>query len=184
MYYRLGAVTDIHHLIVIYLHEVEVRNMKKFVKKPLAIAVLMLTFGGVANMAHANSVEQSQNVSATKEVKQGGNFKAEFIASPDEIVSGRQGKDVTAFILKVSDSAEHSGWRLVPTGSSEGGYMYDDSGNHVSLYATSWKWDMTDSNWYVDDPGNVELEEHLYLTQGDVVPPGEYHFTGRVEEYL
>ncbi|HFI1947295.1 TPA: MyfA/PsaA family fimbrial adhesin [Yersinia enterocolitica] len=158
--------------------------MKKFVKKPLAIAVLMLTFGGVANMAHASSVVQGQDVSASKEVKQGGNFKVEFIASPDEIVSGRQGKDVTAFILKVSDSAEHGGWRLIATGSSKGGYMYDDSGNRLSLYATSWRWDETDSNWYLSDPGNVELEEHLYLAKGDVVSPGEYHFTGRVEEYL
>lgn len=41
-------------------------NMKKLVKKPLAIAVLMLTFGGVANMAHAGSVIQSQDVFASK----------------------------------------------------------------------------------------------------------------------
>lgn len=65
-------------------------NMKKFVKKPLAIAVLMLAFGGIVNMAHASSVIQSQDVSASKEVKQGGAFKVEFTASSDEIVSGRQ----------------------------------------------------------------------------------------------
>ncbi|EMJ3184585.1 TPA: MyfA/PsaA family fimbrial adhesin [Yersinia enterocolitica] len=159
-------------------------NMKKLVKKPLAIAVLMLTFGGVANMAYAGSVIQSQDVSASKEVKQGGAFKVEFTASSDEIVSGRQAKDVAVFILKVSDSAEHSGWRLIPTGSSKGGYMYDDSGNSVELHGAHWSWVGVDNNWYKHDSGNDELEEHLYLAKDEMVPPGTYHFTGRVEEYL
>ena len=159
-------------------------NMKKLVKKPLAIAVLMLTFGGVANMAHANSVVQGQDVSASKEVKQGGAFKVEFTASPDEIISGRQGKDVAAFILKVSDSAEHSGWRLIATGSSKGGYMYNDMGNRLPLHSSSWKWEDADSNWYINNSGNTVIEDHLYLAKGEVVPAGRYHFTGRVEEYL
>ncbi|HDV7158723.1 TPA: MyfA/PsaA family fimbrial adhesin [Yersinia enterocolitica] len=159
-------------------------NMKKLVKKPLAIAVLMLTFGGVANMAYAGSVIQSQDVSASKEVKQGGAFKVEFTANSDEIVSGRQAKDVAVFILKVSDSAEHSGWRLIPTGSSKGGYMYDDSGNSVELHGAHWSWVGVDNNWYKHDSGNDELEEHLYLAKDEMVPPGTYHFTGRVEEYL
>ncbi|MFQ6291171.1 MyfA/PsaA family fimbrial adhesin [Yersinia enterocolitica] len=161
-------------------------NMKKFVKKPLAIAVLTMAFGGIVNMAHADSVTvvQAQDVSASKEVKQGGAFKVEFTASPDEIVSGRQAGDVTAFILKVSDSAEHSGWRLIPTGSSKGGYMYDDSGNSVELHGANWYWGEADNNWYKNDSGNDELEEHLYLAKNEMVPPGTYHFTGRVEEYL
>ncbi|HHL2499531.1 TPA: MyfA/PsaA family fimbrial adhesin [Yersinia enterocolitica] len=158
-------------------------NMKKLVKKPLAIAVLMLTFGGVANMAHASIVE-SKDVSASKEVKQGGAVKIEFTANPSEIVSGRQEKDATVFILKVSDSAEHSGWRLYGTGSSVGGYMYDDSGTRVGLHGAAWRWVDIDKNWYKNDSGNGELEEHLYLARGDVVKPGIYHFTGRVEEYL
>ncbi|EKN6013277.1 hypothetical protein DVQ57_01255 [Yersinia enterocolitica] len=159
-------------------------NMKEFVKKPLAIAVLMLTFGGVANMAHAGSVVQRQDISASKEVKQGGEFKVEFTASPDEITSGRQGKDVAAFYLKVSDSAEHSGWRLIPTGSSKGGYMYDDKGNRVELHSSLWSWVGPDNNWYINNTGNTVLEDHLYLAKGQVVPAGTYHFTGRVEEYL
>ncbi|MBX9495080.1 MyfA/PsaA family fimbrial adhesin [Yersinia enterocolitica] len=159
-------------------------NMKEFVKKPLAIAVLMLTFGGVANMAHADSVVQRQDVSASKEVKQGGEFKVEFTASPDEIISGRQGKDVAVFYLKVSDSAEHSGWRLIPTGSSKGGYMYDDKGNRVGLHSSSWSWVGPDNNWYIHNTGNSVLEDHLYVAKGQMVPAGTYHFTGRVEEYL
>ncbi|HHA0033782.1 TPA: MyfA/PsaA family fimbrial adhesin [Yersinia enterocolitica] len=158
-------------------------NMKKLVKKPLAIAVLMLTFGGVANIAHASTV-QGEDVSASKEVKQGGAFKVEFTASPDEIVSGSQAEDVAAFVLKVSDSAEHSGWRIIPTGSSKGGYMYDDSGNSVPLHGAHWSWVDLDNNWYKHDSGNDELEEHLFIAKGEVVQPGTYHFTGRVEEYL
>ncbi|WP_339099408.1 MyfA/PsaA family fimbrial adhesin [Yersinia enterocolitica] len=158
--------------------------MKKFVKKPLAIAVLMLTFGGVANMAHATSTMQSQDVFASKEVKEGGTFKVEFTASPDEIVSGRQENDVTAFILKVSDSAVHGGWRLVATGTSEGGYMYDDDDNRVELHSSSWEWVGRDSNWYINDGGNTTLENRLYVAKGEVLPAGTYHFTGRVDEYL
>ncbi|ELW8195828.1 MyfA/PsaA family fimbrial adhesin [Yersinia enterocolitica] len=159
-------------------------NMKEFVKKPLAIAVLMLTFGGVANMAYAGSVVQRKDISASKEVKQGGEFKVEFTASPDEITSGRQGKDVAAFYLKVSDSAEHTGWRLIPTGSSKGGYMYDDKGDRVVLHSSSWSWVAQDNNWYIHNAGNTVLEDHLYLAKGQMVPAGTYHFTGRVEEYL
>ncbi|ELY5219256.1 MyfA/PsaA family fimbrial adhesin [Yersinia enterocolitica] len=158
-------------------------NMKKFVKNPLAIAVLMLTFGGVANIAHASTVA-SEDVSASKEVKQGGTFKVEFTASPDEIVSGKQAEDAAVFILKVSDSAEHSGWRLIPTGSSKGGYMYDDSGNSVPLHGAHWLWVDLDNNWYKSDSGNSEQEEHLYVAKGEWVQAGTYHFTGRVEEYL
>lgn len=158
-------------------------NMKKFVKKPLAIAVLMLTFGGVANIAHARTIK-SQDVSATKEVKRGGILKVEFTASPDEIVAGKQAADVAAFILKVSDTGDHTGWKLVPTGSSKGGYMYDDSGNKVPLHASGWSWVASDELWSKKDNGHTQLEEHLYLAKGEEVKAGQYHFTGRVEEYL
>ncbi|EPB4500200.1 MyfA/PsaA family fimbrial adhesin [Yersinia enterocolitica] len=159
-------------------------NMKKFVKKPLAIAVLMLIFGGVANMAHAGTIIQSQDVSASKEVKQGASFKVEFTASPDEIISGRQESDVNVFILKASDSAEHTGWRLVTTGTSEGGYMYDDNGNRRPLHSRSWTWEEGGHNWYITDGGNAAVGDELYVAKGEVVPAGTYHFTGRVEEYL
>ncbi|CNB95522.1 adhesin [Yersinia frederiksenii] len=160
--------------------------MKKYVKKPLAIAVLMLTFGGVANIAHASNTKtlDSLAVSATKEVKKGGTFTVKFSASSNEIVSGKQAKTVPVFILKVSDTAEHSGWRLVPTGSSKGGYAYDDSGNTVPLHGTNWTWGERDNNWYINDSGNAELEEDLTFAAGDVIAAGTYHFTGNVEEYL
>ncbi|HDL6960910.1 TPA: MyfA/PsaA family fimbrial adhesin [Yersinia enterocolitica] len=159
-------------------------SINKFAKKPLAIAILMLAVGGGANMAHATSVVQAQDVSASKEVKQGGEFKVEFTASPDDIFSGRQDENKTIFVLKVSDSAEHSGWRLIPTGSSQGGYMYDDSGNRIGLYSSSWSWVGIDNNWYKNDSGNTELEDHLYVPKGQSLKAGTYHFTGRVEEYL
>ncbi|HHL2712347.1 TPA: MyfA/PsaA family fimbrial adhesin [Yersinia enterocolitica] len=156
--------------------------MKKFVKKPLAIAVLMLTCGGVVNIAHAATLN-SQDVSASKEVKQGGAVKIEFTPSSDEIISGEQPNDVTAFILKVSDSAEHGGWRLKPTGSSKGGYMYDSSGNKVELHGKYWRWIDIDNNWYKNDSKNGVVEEDLYIAKGQVVKPGTYTFTGTVEEY-
>ncbi|HDL7748995.1 TPA: MyfA/PsaA family fimbrial adhesin [Yersinia enterocolitica] len=159
--------------------------MKKFAKKSLAIAVLMMAFGGVANMAHASNIINSQDVSADKTVKQGGAVKIEFTPSTEEIVSGVQPEDVAVFVLKVSDSAQHSGWRMVPTGSSEGGYMYNDTGNRVPLHsAAGWAWVSADNNWHIDDSSNKELEDHLYLTKGQVVQAGVYHYTGRVEEYL
>ncbi|EKN5160026.1 MyfA/PsaA family fimbrial adhesin [Yersinia enterocolitica] len=158
-------------------------NMKKFVKKPLAIAVLMLTFGGVANAAPiSDPTIASQDVSATKEIKQGGNLKVEFTASSDEIFSGRQAEDKTAFILKVSDSAEHSGWRLIPTGSSKDGNMYDDSGNTIDVDVEDWTW--STDHWYKEDGTNASLEGHVIIHRDDVVKAGTYHFTGRVEEYL
>ncbi|HFR4112396.1 TPA: MyfA/PsaA family fimbrial adhesin [Yersinia enterocolitica] len=159
-------------------------NMKKFVKKPLAIAVLMLTFGGVANMARATDVLRSQDVSAVKEVKQGGAFKAEFFPSPGEIISGKQSKEVAVFTLKVSDTAEHTGWQLVSTGSSAGGVMYTDSGDKVSVNSPEWDWSAADSSWYRNDDGNTAIEMHLVLEQGTVLKAGKYHFTGRVEEYI
>lgn len=160
--------------------------MKKFAKKHLAIAVFMMAFGGMTNMAHADTTLYSKDVSADKEVKQGGAVKIEFSASPDEIISGKQSKDITAFVLKVSDSAQHGGWSMLPTGKSKGGYMYNDSGEKVELHSTDWDWDWrssSDNKWYKTDSSNRELVNHLLIKKGDVVKAGVYHFTARVEEY-
>ncbi|EKN3593382.1 MyfA/PsaA family fimbrial adhesin [Yersinia enterocolitica] len=159
-------------------------NMKKFVKKPLAIAVLMLTFGGVANMARAADILQSQDVSATKEVKQGGAFKVEFIPSSKEVVSGKQVEDSEVFILKVSDTALHSGWALITTGSSKGGFMYTDSGDKVKLDSSEWTWSDSDDSWHINDDGNAEQEMQLLIPKDAVVRAGKYHFTGRVNEFI
>ncbi|WP_174847014.1 MyfA/PsaA family fimbrial adhesin [Yersinia artesiana] len=169
-------------------------NMKKFVKKPLAIAVLMLASSGVVNMVHADSVVRGQDlstslihqqdVSASKEIKDGDIFKIEFTASPDEIIAGRQEKDVTAFILKVSDTAEHNTWSLAGTGQSRGGYMFDGNGNRVELHSSDWTWDGTTNTWHKEDSGSAELEERLYVAKGDTLHPGKYTFTGYVSELL
>lgn len=95
-------------------------NMKKFVKKPLAIAVLMLASGGMVNMVHAEpTVINSKDISATKTVKEGGSFSVEFKATENEIVSGKLDADTPAFHLVMSDSGEHKGWNVRPTGASE-----------------------------------------------------------------
>lgn len=163
-------------------------NMKKLVKKPLAIAVLMLTFGGVANIAHASSATTiyTQDVSASKEIKEPGVLKIALTATPDEIVAGTLANDTTIFILKVSDTAKHSGWRLHGTGSSVGGYMYEESnpGKMVALHASSWTWAPAERLWRKSDSGSAEVEEHLYVTKGVKLEAGKYCFTGRVEEYL
>lgn len=157
--------------------------MKKFAKKHLAIAAFMMALGGMANMAHAAPI-YTKDVSADKEVKQSGSAKIEFVASENEIVSGEQLQDVNVFVLKVSDSAEHSGWSLIPTGESAGGYMYGDSGDKVELHSSDWKWGTFQHDWYIDSRDGGEVVDYLYLKQGQVVHPGAYHFTGRVEEYL
>lgn len=159
--------------------------MKKFAKKHLAIAVFMMAFGGVTNMAHAfDTTIYSQDVSADKEVRQDGTVKVEFAPSPNEIISGAQKEDTAAFVLKVSDSAPHSGFRLITTGESTGGYMYSDSGDKVKLYAHSWRWGSNKNNWFIDDSSSAEMADYLYLKQGQEVQSGVYHFTGRIEEYL
>lgn len=157
--------------------------MKKIAKKHLAIAAFMMALGGMANMAHAANVA-SKDVSADREVKQGGATKIEFTATDNEIISGEQSGKVNAFVLKVSDSAKHSGWRLIPTGTSKGGYMYNDSGDRVELHSANWHWVDLDNNWYRSDSSNEEVVDYLFINKGQMVQPGVYHFTGRVEEYL
>lgn len=160
--------------------------MKKFAKKHLAIAVFMMAFGGMTNMAHADrSVIYSQDVSADKEVKQGGAAKIEFAATENEVISGEQAEDANVFVLKVSDSAEHSGWSLIPTGKSVGGHMYNDS-DSIPL-GSDWSPALSEQGewfWYYTDATNKEVVSHLHVSKGQVIKPGVYHFTGRVEEYL
>lgn len=157
--------------------------MKKFAKKHLAIAAFMMALGGMANMAHANPI-YAKDVSADREVKQGGAAKVEFVATENAIISGEQLQDVNAFVLNVSDSAEHSGWSLITTGESVGGYMYNDSGDKVELHSSDWDWGAFQNSWHIENSGSTEIVNYLYLKQGQVVQPGVYHFTGRVEEYL
>ncbi|WP_145538832.1 MyfA/PsaA family fimbrial adhesin [Yersinia alsatica] len=162
--------------------------MKKFAKKHLAIAVFMMAFGGMTNMAHASETTiYSQDVSADKEVRQGGAAKVEFAPSPNEIISGVQEEVTPAFVLKVSDSAEHSGWRFIPTGSSRGSVMYNDQGDTVKLSSTSsWTWAPQQSGgyYYINGSGSQEEKAILYIVTGTKVKAGVYHFTGRVEEFL
>ncbi len=165
--------------------------MKKFAKKHLAIAVFMMAFGGMTNMAHAAApdpdapIAYTQDISADKEVKQGGAVKVEFAPSADEIISGKQKDDVKVFVLKVSDSADHAGWELAPTGQSEGGKMYSDKGDTVKLkVGANWEWDDGYATWHVADDTNQVVEGDLYVPGGAVVKAGVYHFTGQVREYV
>ncbi|HIH7576909.1 TPA: fimbrial polyadhesin major subunit MyfA [Yersinia enterocolitica] len=157
-------------------------NMKKFVKKPLAIAVLMLASGGMVNMVHAEpTVINSKDISATKTVKEGGSFSVEFKATENEIVSGKLDADTPAFHLVMSDSGEHKGWNVRPTGASEGGQMVSTDGTRVDLHTNELSWD--NDHWWIDD-GSERVEATFFLAAGDEVKAGEYQFTGRVEEYV
>ncbi|OVZ94037.1 hypothetical protein CBW58_04270 [Yersinia frederiksenii] len=161
--------------------------MKKFAKKPLAITAtaLMLAFGGMVSMAHASDVLYSQNIAADKLIRQGGAVKIKFMPSSAEVFSGKQADDTVLYVLKISDSAEHTGWRIVPTGKSEGGYAYDDNDGRINLHGALMTWTGgSEQSWHKDDSTNRELEEHLYAPKGTVIKAGTYHFSGRVEEYL
>ena len=159
--------------------------MKKFAKKHLAIAVFMMAFGGMTNMAHAApgpTAIFNQDVSADKTVKQAGAAKVEFTSTPGTLISGVQTEDVDVFKLKVSDVGGHFGWHLVPTGSSTGGFMYNDQGETVRLNARDWTWVNDLGYWLHNDSSAVELNESLFVAKGQALNPGVYHFTARVEE--
>ncbi|CFQ45930.1 adhesin [Yersinia frederiksenii] len=157
--------------------------MKKFAKKHLAIAVFMMALGGMTNMAHADIHDlHSQNVSADKEVKQGGAAKIELLPSQEEIFSGQQAHDVAAFVLKVSETGEHSGWRVVPIGSSVGGVMYNDQGDKVELHMPNWIW--TPSKfWLHTDKTSAVITQPIVISNGQVVKAGLYHFTAQVVDF-
>lgn len=156
-------------------------NMKKFVKKPLVIAALMLASGGMVNMVHAATTINSKDISATKTVKEGGAFSVEFNATENEVVSGKLGADTPVFHLVMSDSGGHKGWDVRPTGVSEGGQMVSADGARVDLHSHDLSWGK--GHWWIDD-GSQRVEATFYLAAGDVVKAGEYQFTGRVEEYV
>ncbi|MFQ6256512.1 MyfA/PsaA family fimbrial adhesin [Yersinia enterocolitica] len=157
-------------------------NMKNFVKKPLAIAVLMLASGGMVNMVHAASpVTDSRDISATRTVKAGGEFSVKFEATENDIVAGKLAEKTPAFHLTISDAANHGGFNVWPTGASEGGMMVSIAdGSKVELHSHDFAWDK--NHWWVSDPSQ-QLEATFYLDTGTVVKAGEYQFTGRVEEY-
>lgn len=157
--------------------------MKKLAKKHLAIAVFMMAFGGMTNMAHAapTAIFQ-QDVSADKVVKQGGAAKVEFTPSPDNLVSGVQKEDASVFNLKVSDVGVHFGWHLVPTGSSAGGFIYNDRGETVPVSVIGWTWLRDVGYWLHNDSSAGEQNTKVFVTKGQELKPGVYHFTGRVEE--
>ncbi|WP_145578076.1 MyfA/PsaA family fimbrial adhesin [Yersinia alsatica] len=161
--------------------------MKKFAKKHLAIAVFMMAFGGMTNMAHAETTIFRQDIAADKAVTQAGAAKVEFAPSPNELISGIQKEDVAAFVLKLSDSAMHSGWRLIGTGLSSGGAMFSDSGSPVPLSITGdWQWVPAGliGYWQLDNSSDQEIETELTVDSGRNLEPGIYHFSARVEEFL
>lgn len=158
-------------------------------KKPLAITAtaLMLALGGV-NMAHASDL-YTQEISAAKEIKQGGKVKITFAASSSPISSGRMPVDSTMFVLKLSDSAEHAGWRIYPQGGSKGGYMYGTEssvmGHTIPLHTSEPTWWIKDGGyWELKDNTNAEQTVQLWVAKGDVVQAGVYEFDGYVAEYL
>ncbi|EPA3141665.1 MyfA/PsaA family fimbrial adhesin [Yersinia enterocolitica] len=80
--------------------------MKEFAKKSLAIAVLMMTFGGGA---HA-TVVGSKEVQARKTVERVDVFSVEFNASANKVSEGEQSVDTNVFTLKMSETAPHTEW--------------------------------------------------------------------------
>ncbi|WP_077295089.1 MyfA/PsaA family fimbrial adhesin [Yersinia proxima] len=156
-------------------------NMKKFVKKPLAIAVLMLASSGVVNMAHADEskVVHSQDITGTRTIKQAGGFTVDFEATDNEIVAGQLGADTSAFNLKASDVAEHGGWDVRPIGASADGMMVSASGDKIRLRSHALTWDR--DHWYANNKG--DLRALFYISAGTVVNAGEYTFTAKVDDY-
>ncbi|HHG0423628.1 TPA: MyfA/PsaA family fimbrial adhesin [Yersinia enterocolitica] len=162
-------------------------NMKEFVKKPLAIAVLMLASGGMVNMVHAASsvtgarpVTDSRDISATRTVKAGGEFSVEFKATENDIVAGKLAERTPAFHLTISDTANHGGFNVVPTGASAGGVMVSADGSKVDLHSHDFEWDK--DHWW-KATASQQMEATFYLDTGTLVKTGEYQFTGRVEEF-
>ncbi|EKN3681755.1 MyfA/PsaA family fimbrial adhesin [Yersinia enterocolitica] len=157
---------------------------------PLAAiaASLMLTLGlgtsaQAADGANGKEAVNSQAVSATKEISQGDTFKVMFAAWPTKYTAGTLKVDSTMFSLAASDSAKHKGWRMYPTGSSEGGYMVGDNGTKIPLHMNNgFSWSK-EGHWWKEDAGNID-QAALYVKAGTFIGAGKYTFTGRVEEYL
>ncbi len=160
--------------------------MKKFAKKPLAIAAMMMVFGGGV---HAETNFESQQVQAERSVKEHEELVVDFSATDNELYAGEQSEDVDAFKISMSDRAQHRGWGLVPTGYSAPvhgeayGYMVRNDGVFkVRLRAKTMQWSATElpsaPGWFVEDAG-VDFSDVIYIPQGSEVEPGDYRFTGR-----
>lgn len=156
-------------------------NMKKFVKKPLAIAVLVLASSGVVNMAHAgeSGVIHSQNITGTRTIKQAGGFTVDFQATGNEIEAGKLKDDTYTFALKASDTTKHGGWDIRPMGKSAEGVMVSSSGDKIPLHLRNLTWDR--DHWYANNDGNLETQ--FYIAAGTTVQAGEYTFTAKVDDY-
>ncbi|CFQ82176.1 MyfA/PsaA family fimbrial adhesin [Yersinia enterocolitica] len=160
--------------------------MKKFAKKSLAIAVIMMAFGGMANMAHAKPPVASKDIRGDREVKVGSNLEVVFEATPNEIIAGALTADAPVFHLVARDAAPHGSWGVLPTGESSGGVMVTADGKKVKLTATKSRWRSGGivtgpEMWLLETKG--DLDETFYLAKGLTVEPGQYHFTAKVEEY-
>lgn len=151
---------------------------------PLAAAASLMLTLGLSTSAQAAWLVASQDVSATKEIAQGDAFKVVFDAWPTKYTAGTLKVDSTMFALSASDSAKHSGWKLIPTGKSMGGFMVSNNGTKVPLsMAGGFSWSKNGADWHKDDTGNVD-KAPLYVKAGTFVEAGKYTFTARVEEYL
>ncbi|EKN6009240.1 hypothetical protein DVQ97_03160 [Yersinia enterocolitica] len=162
--------------------------MKEFAKKSLAIAVLMMTFGGGA---HA-TVVGSQEVQARKTVERVDVFRVEFDASANKVSEGEQSVDTNVFTLKMSETAPHTEWGFFPVSSSRvggasGGAMVDvhNPNKRVVLGARNmtWKGGMgREVGWYAEDT-KPQFETSLYIPKGTRVDAGEYVFTAKAEVF-
>ncbi|EMX2852628.1 MyfA/PsaA family fimbrial adhesin [Yersinia enterocolitica] len=159
--------------------------MKKFAKKPLAIAAMvMMVFGGGV---HAKSGFDSKQVLAERIVLEHQELVVDFSATDNEVYAGAQTGDVDVFKLSMSDRAQHRGWGLAPTGQSKpvqgepNGYMIRiDDGSRVPLEARTMQWSTTDmpgAGWFAADTG-ADFSDTLYIPTGVNVKPGQYRFTG------
>ncbi|EKN3567789.1 MyfA/PsaA family fimbrial adhesin [Yersinia enterocolitica] len=158
--------------------------MKKFAKKSLAIAVIMMAFGGMTNMAHASKLVASKNISADRHVNAGSALEVVFEATPNEIIAGELIADAPVFHIVARDTTPHDTWDIVPTGKSVGGLMVTADGKTAKLHATKAQWKTSvggESKWELKSTG--DLDDTFYLAKGLTVEPGLYQFTGKVDEY-
>lgn len=172
-------------------------SVKKFVKKPLAIAALMLAYSGVANVAHASllpAIKDSQDVSATKVVKQSDTFHAELLPSSEDIPAGKTKGFITAFTLSMGDTAGHEMWGFIPTGDSASGvtppgggmYMVDanDKTNKVLLIAPTMAWDSSTHSYVSAAKKMVTSYKASFAIPANIdVKAGSYVLTGRAVAY-
>lgn len=160
--------------------------MKKFAKKSLAIAVIMMAFGGMANMAHAKSPIAAKDIRGDREVKAGSNLEVVFEATPNDIIAGALPADAPVFHLVARDKAPHGSWGVLPTGDSSGGVMATADGKRVKLTATKSRWRSGSfvtgpEMWLLETEG--DLDETFYIPKGLTIEAGQYHFTAKIEEY-